>query len=69
MFHRSVLAWIECRAEDAFEGAFVAEAVDRLPATQIHRTADCARRWIEREAEAIAATVKWLDRAPAGVSQ
>ena len=68
MSDRSVVAWIAHRAEDEFEGAFVAEAVDRQPATKIHASAESARRWIEREADAIAAAVRWLEAAPASIA-
>ena len=60
-----VVAWIECRSDNEFEGAFVAEGVDRRPATKVYETTDRARRWIEREAAAIDASVRWLERAPA----
>ncbi|WP_158742327.1 hypothetical protein [Acidisphaera sp. L21] len=60
----SVVAWIECRSADEFEGAFVAEAVRRTPATRTYGTAEDARRWVEQEAAFIAAPVKWVEAAP-----
>ena len=60
----NVVAWIERRSDNEYEGAFVAEGVDRRPATAVYTTLDCARRWIEREAAAIAAPVRWLEAVP-----
>jgi hypothetical protein len=58
-----VVAWIDHLSLDEFEGAFVAEAVPRKPAKRTYATVEEARRWIEREAAAIAAPIKWLEGA------
>ncbi len=61
MCNGSVVAWIEHLSADEFEGAFVAEAIPRRPAKRTYATVEEAHRWIEREAAAIAAPIKWLE--------
>lgn len=69
----SLLAWVEQREDTAFVGAYVGEGATpdgsndfrgRDPATQICRSVDEARRWIENEAAALNLPVKWVDAAP-----
>lgn len=58
-----LFAWIEPRNTDGFMAALVGGgAQQRVPATQLFRSPDEARRWVEAEAAALGVPVEWLPR-------
>jgi hypothetical protein len=58
----NLLAWIEPQGDGVFVGAYVGElAARRAPATQVCRSPDEARRWIEDQAAGLGLPVRWVD--------
>jgi hypothetical protein len=57
-----LLAWIEPRGGQEFEAAFVAAASRRAPATHRCASREEARRWVEREGDALGGvSIEWLE--------
>jgi hypothetical protein len=58
----NLLAWIEPQGDDVFVGAYVGElATRRAPATQVCRSPNEARRWVEDQAATIGLPIRWID--------
>ena len=68
-------AWIERKPEGKFLAGFVGEVVapdghiaagNRAPATQVCRSPEEAREWVEDEATAFGLPVEWVESAAGG---
>ncbi len=57
-----LLAWVELRGGD-YIASFVAEstAKQRAPAMRLFNSQDEARQWVMREADAVRASIKWIN--------
>lgn len=60
-----LLAWVNPLVDGEFLASFVGgDAISRPPATQLCKSPEAARQWIEQEAAQVRVPVEWLSAAP-----
>jgi hypothetical protein len=60
-----LIVWIEDHGAAGAEAAFLyAAAPKRAPARRRFLSIDCARRWVQSEADEMALPVQWVDARP-----